>query len=72
MFNGFVLTRMSREDMIVLVAENSESKVVSVGNVDKIVMSEKSVRSNGPSGLRFCEVSLVKRVFGKCRQDVRI
>ena len=45
--NGFVLTGMSGENMIVLIAENTEPKVVGVRNVDKIVVTEKSVRSDG-------------------------
>ena len=35
-------------------------------------MTEESIRSNGPSGLRFCLVGKEKRVVGECGQDVGI
>jgi hypothetical protein len=42
--------------MIMLVAENAESKVIRVGNMNEVIVAEESVRSYRPSGLRFCEV----------------
>ena len=54
--NGLILTRMSREDMIMLVAEDLELEVVSVGDIDEVIMSEKTICSNGPSGLRILKV----------------
>ena len=47
---GFVLTRVSGENMIVLVTECSESEIVRVGDVDAIVMLEEFVGVNGPIG----------------------
>ena len=41
-----ILTGMSREDVLVLVAENSELEVVGIGDVYETVMAEKSVRSD--------------------------
>ena len=38
-----ILTRMSREDMVVLVAENSEPEVIGFGDVYDTIMAEKSI-----------------------------
>ena len=58
--------------MIMLVAENTESEVVGIRNVNKIVITEKSVIGNRPSDFWFYEVGFVKRIIGKCRKDVGI
>ena len=58
--------------MVMLVAENTESKVVRVGDVDEIILSEKTIGSNGPSGLRFFEMGLVEWVVGESGNDVRV
>ena len=42
----FILTGMSGEDVVVLVAENSEPEVVGIGDVYETVMAEKSVGSD--------------------------
>ena len=70
--NGLILTRMSGEDMIMLVAEDSEPEAVSVRNIDEVIMSEKTICSNGPSGLRVLKVGNVERVGQKCGEDVRV
>ena len=70
--NGLVLSRMSGKDVIVLVVENTEPEVIGVRNIDKVVMTEETIRSNGPAGLRFFLVGNVKRVVGKCGQDVDV
>ena len=70
--NGLILTRMSGEDMIMLVAEDLELEVVSVGNIDEVIMSEKTICSNGPLGLRILKVGNVERVGGDCREDVGV
>ena len=41
-----ILTGMSGEDVVVLVAENSEPEVVGIGGVYETVMAEKSVTSD--------------------------
>ena len=41
-----ILTRMSGEDMIMLVVENLELEVIGIGDVYEIIMAEKSVGSN--------------------------
>ena len=41
-----ILTGMSREDVVVLVVENSELEVVGIGDVYETVMAEKSIRSD--------------------------
>ena len=69
---SLILTGMSREDMIMLVAEDSEPEVISVRNIDEVIMSEKTICSNGPSGLRILKVGNVERVGGDCRDDVGV
>ena len=54
------------------VAEDSEPQVIRVRDVDEVIMTEESVRGNGPSGLQFCLVGKEKRVVGECSQDVGI
>ena len=70
--NGLILTGMSGEDMIMLVAEDLEPEVVSVGNIDEVIMSEKTICSNGPSGLRILKVGNIERVGRKCGEDVGV
>ena len=41
-----ILTGMSREDMVMLVAENSELEVIGIGDVYETIMAEKSIRSD--------------------------
>ena len=41
-----ILTKMSREDVVMLVAENSEPEVIGIGDVYETIMAEKSVRSD--------------------------
>ena len=41
-----ILTRMSREDVVVLVAENSELEVVGIGDIYETIVVEKSVGSD--------------------------
>ena len=49
---SFVLTRVSGENVIVLVSEYAESEIVRVGDVDTIMMSEEVVGANGPIRFR--------------------
>ena len=55
-----------------LVAEDSELEVVSVGNINEVIMSEKTICSNGPSGLRILKVGNIERVSGDCGEDVGV
>ena len=41
-----ILTGMSGEDMVVLVAENSELEVIGIGDVYETIMVEKSIGSD--------------------------
>ena len=70
--NRLILSRVSGEDMVMLVAENVELEVIRVWNIDEVIVTEEAVRSNGPAGLRFFLVGDVKRVIGKCRQDIGV
>ena len=42
----FILTGMSREDMVMLVVENSELEVIGIRDVYEAIMAEKSVGSD--------------------------
>ena len=61
-----VLTRMSREYVIMFETENAESEIVRVGDVDEIVVSEKTVRCDSPVRFRIVEMGFVERVRWKC------
>ena len=41
-----ILTRMSGEDVVMLVVENSEPEVVGIGDIYETIVAEKSVRSD--------------------------
>ena len=41
-----ILTRMSREDVVVLVAENSELEVVGIRDIYETIVAEKSIGSD--------------------------
>ena len=41
-----ILTRMSGEDVVVLVAENLEPEVIGIGDIYETIMAEKSVGSD--------------------------
>ena len=70
--NGLILSGVSGEDMVMLVAEDTEPEVIRVRNIDEVIMAEESVRSNGPARLRLFLMGNVKRVIGKCGQDIRV
>ena len=70
--NGLILSGVSGEDMVMLVAENAEPEVIRVWNIDEVIVTEEAVRSNRPAGLRFFLVGDVKRVIGKCGQDIGV
>ena len=41
-----ILTRMSGEDVVMLVAENSEPEVIVIGDIYETIVTEKSVGSD--------------------------
>ena len=41
-----ILTRMPREDVVMLVAENSEPEVIGIRDVYETIMAEKSIGSD--------------------------
>ena len=65
-----ILTGMSREDVVVLVVENSELEVIGIGDVYETIVADKSIGSDSPAGLWFFEVGNVKRVIRKCGKDI--
>ena len=46
-----VLSEMSRERVVVLISENSESEVIGIGNVDFSVVTEETFRIQRPMGV---------------------
>ena len=52
-FYSLVLTGMSGEYVIMLVAENMETEVVRVRDINEVILTEKTIRSDGPSVHRF-------------------
>ena len=69
---GLVLSRMSREDVVVLVTEYTESEVVCVRNVNEVIVTEETIRSNGPTELWVFEVSNIDWVVRESSEDVSI
>ena len=53
-----------------LVSKDAKSEVIGVGNIDKVVMAEKTVGSDRPTGFRVFELGSVERVCGKGEQYV--
>ena len=47
----FVLTRMTREDVIMFVLENFELEIIRVGDMDAIIVLEESIRGDRPVGV---------------------
>ena len=47
--DSLVLTRVTREYVVMLVAKDAEVEVVGVGNVYEVVMAEESVCVNRPT-----------------------
>ena len=45
-FQGPVLSKMSGERVIMLIAKNTKVEVIGVGNIDTVVEMEKTVRVN--------------------------
>ena len=41
-----ILTGMSGEDVVVLIAENSEPEIVGIGDIYETIVVEKSIRSD--------------------------
>ena len=64
--DSLILSRVSGEDMVMLVVENTELEVIGVWNIDEVVLTEESIRGDRPTGLRFCLVGNVEGVIGKC------
>ena len=43
-FQGPVLSKMSREGMIMLITKNTKIEVIGVGDIDMVVQMEETVR----------------------------
>ena len=50
---SLVLTGMSGEYVIMLVAENMETEVVRVWDINEVILMEKTIQSDGPLVLWF-------------------
>ena len=43
-FQGLVLSEMSKEGVIMLIAKNTKTEVVGVGDIDTVVKTEETIR----------------------------
>ena len=70
-FNGFVLSKVARQDVIVIILNDSESEVRRIWNIDSIVLAEKSGLVDGPiRGFGSGEVCGRDGIIGKGIPDV--
>lgn len=68
----FVLAGMTGKYVVMFVLKDAEPKVGRVGNVDAGVMTEESIGTYGPVRFRIGEMGFIKRVGGKCCEDIGI
>ena len=47
-FNGFVLSKVTRQDVIMIILNDFESEVSRIWYIDSIILAEKSGLINGP------------------------
>ncbi|EGN98741.1 hypothetical protein SERLA73DRAFT_73345 [Serpula lacrymans var. lacrymans S7.3] len=55
-FQGFVLTKMAGEGMIMLILEYSESEVTGIWDVEVVVLPEEAIGVSRPTGVVLREV----------------
>ena len=69
--NGFVLSEVTRQDVIIIVLDDSESEVHRIRYIDSIILAEKSGLVNGPvRGFRGREMCSRDGIIGKGIPDV--
>ena len=65
-FNGFVLSEVTRQDVIMIVLNDFESEVCRIWYIDSIILAEKSGLINGPvRGFRGREMCGGDRIIGE-------
>ena len=69
--NGFVLSEVIRQDVIMIILDDSESEVRRIWYIDSIVLAERSRLVNGPvRGFRDREMCSRDGIIGKGILDV--
>ena len=69
--NGFVLSKVTRQDVIMIILDDSESEVCRIWYIDSIALAEKSGLINGPvRGFRDREMCSGDGIIGKGIPDV--
>ena len=69
--NGFVLSEVARQDVIMIILDDSESEVRRIWYINSIVLVEKSGLVNGPvRGFRGREMCSGDGIIGKGIPDV--
>ena len=69
---SFILTRVSSEYVVMLMAEDSEMEVGGVRNVDTSIVEEITCIVNRPVGIRILQEGKVSGVGRKSGEDVRV
>ena len=70
--NSLILTRVSSEYVVVLMAEDSEMEVRGVGNIDTSIMEKITCIINQPAGIRILQEGKVSGVGQKSGEDVGV
>ena len=70
--NSLILTGVSSEYVVMLMAEDLETEVRGVGNVDTSIVEEITCIINRPAGIRILQEGKVSRVGRKSREDVGV
>ena len=71
-FDYLVLTRVSREYVIMFMMEDVETEIMRVRNIDKTMVSKETVRGQSLVRLRVVAKRDIEGVRVECRQDVRV
>ena len=70
--NSLILTGVSSEYVVMLMAEDSETEVGGVGNVDTSIVEEITCIVNRPAGIWILQEGKVSRVGRKSGEDVGV
>ena len=70
--NSPILTGVSSKYVVMLMAEDSETEVGGVGNVDTSIVEEITCIVNRPAGIRILQEGNVSGVGRKSREDVGV
>ena len=70
--NSLILTGVSSKYVVMLMAEDLETEVGGVRNVDTSIVEEITCIVNQPAGIQILQEGKVSRVGWKSREDVRV